>query len=215
MKSKEELNKILKIAAIIFVITGIITLVIILNKGVIFGHRLVSGITGKADELHTISAIAGRNYLVEDATTELFVNIDNEDVKDGYEVKVSDESVVSVKDNVITGLKEGTAKLTIVSTKYKVECEVVVSVVVPITKLNLESEFTTIKVGEECKIKCVYEPDDASQKIEYSVSDEEIATVEKVDEKNALLKGVKKGSVTVIATDEISGKTASFTIEVK
>lgn len=216
MKNNNKLNKILKIVAIICAVTAIITLVLILNKGVIFGHRLVGGTKDKIAEVHNISAVAGRSYLIVDATTELYVNIDNEDVTDGYDVIISDEEVVSVENNKITGLKEGTATITIKSKEYGVSCEVMVSVVTPVTKLSIEGEFKTIAVNEECKIECVYTPENAKANIKYTVTDTEIATIEtSEDGEETILTGKSKGTVTVIATDEISGKTASYTVEVK
>lgn len=216
MKSNDKLNKILKIVAIICVITGVLTLVIIFNKGVIFGKRLVGGTKDSIAELHTISAVAERNFIVPNSSVELYVNIDNEDVKDGYEVKISDDKIISIKDNKITGLEEGTATLTITSKKYDVKCEVEINVISPVTKLSIEGEYKTIAVNEECKINCVYSPENARANIVYAVTDTDIATIEtSEDGTETILTGKSKGTVTVIATDEISGKTASYTVEVK
>ena len=101
-KNKDEkINKVLRNTFIIFVISGILALVIILNKGVIFGKRLVSltNSSGK-EETHVIQLVATSNFLKNSGDkTELMVSIDGEDRTDGFELTSSDENVVKVEFN--------------------------------------------------------------------------------------------------------------------
>ena len=208
----QKLNKVLIITGIILVITVIITLFIILNKGKIFGYRLVAISEEEAEETHIIEIVVSDTYLFVDGEgMEFYVTIDGEDVTEGYEVIVSDEEVISIEENVITPLEEGTATITVVSSEYDVQSEVTISVVEPITKLTIESEYTKIEIGEETQISYEYEPTDATINIEYASTDEEVATVNE----EGIITGISEGSVTIIATDSITGKSASCNITVE
>ena len=205
-----KLNKILKIVGIILIITIIITLFIILNKGKIFGFRLVE-ISDDIEEEHTISIVIPNEYIfVDDEETEFYVTIDGEDVTEGYEIIVSDEDVVSIDDNMILALQEGVVTITAISNDYDIQAETTISVVEPITKLSIESEYSQIDIGEETQISYEYEPEEATVNIEYSSSDEDVATVDE----NGIVTGVSEGTATIIATDSITGKTASCSITV-
>ena len=212
-KKKDKTNRRLLITFIILVITVCITLTIILGKGKIFGIRLISISEELVEETHTISAVADSYYIsADEGETELYITIDGEDDESGYTITVSDEDVVEVEGNIVTAVDEGTATLTISSDEYEdVQSEVVINVVNTITKLVLKTEYESIKVGGETGMSYTYEPAKATVNIRYASSDEEIAVVDS----NGVVTGVSKGTVTIIATDEISGKTASYSIKVK
>lgn len=207
----ERLNKKFKITLIIFIIVAILTLIIILGKGKIFGLRLVSISGVEAEETHSIQLVADNYYLsVEDGQTELFVTIDGNDVTEGYDLIVSDESVISVEGNTVTALEEGVATITAVSNEYDIQSEITINVVELITRLNVSSEYTTIDVGEQTQISYTTTPRTATVDITYASSDETIATVDS----NGIVTGVASGSVSIIVTDSISRRTASYTIRV-
>lgn len=77
-----RLNKTLKITGIIFVISAILALIIILNKGVIFGKRLISINNSTSSEpVHVIQVVATNNYLKNIGdVVELKLSIDGQDV---------------------------------------------------------------------------------------------------------------------------------------
>ena len=79
-----KLNKKLKISAIIFFVSAILALIIILNKGVILGFRLVSlseNGGSSSEPMHVIQIVATNNYLKNIGdTVELKLSIDGEDV---------------------------------------------------------------------------------------------------------------------------------------
>ena len=207
----KKLNKVLIITGIVLIITVIITLFIILNKGKIFGFRLVA-ISEKIEETHTIGIVVPDSYLFVDGDgTELYVTIDGEDVTEGYEIVLSDEEIVSIEENVISPLGVGTVTITVVSSEYDIQSEITISVIEPITKLTIESEYTKIEIDEKAQISYEYEPTDASIDIEYVSTDEEIATVNE----EGIVTGISEGSVTIIATDSITGKSASCSITVE
>ena len=86
VNKENRLNKKFKITLIIFIITVVITLVLILGKGKIFGFRLIPVSETETAETHTIQLVSDSYYLsVEDGVTELYVTIDGNDVTGGYE----------------------------------------------------------------------------------------------------------------------------------
>lgn len=210
--SEEKLNRKFIITLIIFIITVIITLVIILGKGKIFGFRLIPISEAEVEETHTIQLVADDYYLSEDGgQTEIYVTIDGADVTDGYELVVSDEDVVSVEGNTVTALEEGVTTITAISTEYDIQSEITINVVELATKLVVSSEYKTIDVGEQTQISYTTTPKNATVNVTYASSDETIATVDT----NGIVTGVSEGSVSIIVTDDISGKTTSYTINVK
>lgn len=217
--SDAKLNKRLKLAAIIFVISAGIALFIILNKGVVFGKRLVS-ITGtdssNTEPLHVIQVVATNNYLknVGD-TVELKLSIDGEDVAngEGYELSSSDEEVIRIEGDNAVAVSIGDAVITAKSTEYGVEGTVTLSVVVPANKLTLSAEFPTIAVGETDQISHTTRPTEESGvqvKLSYQSSDNSIATVDG----NGIVTAIAPGVVTITATDKITGLIDSYEITI-
>lgn len=214
-----KLTKKLKFTAIIFVISVIIAIVIILNKGVLFGKRLVSinTETSNSEPLHVIQVVATNNYLknVGDSV-ELKISIDGIDVADGegYELTSSDEDIISLEGDIATAVALGDAVITAKSTKYNVEGNVNLSVVVPANKLNISAEFSTIDVGETSQMSYTTKPTEATgvqAKLTYQSSDNSIATVDS----SGIVTGKAPGEVTITGTDKITGLSDTFDITVK
>lgn len=207
-----KLNRKLKWSAFIFIVSGIIALYIILNKGVVFGNRLValseSGI--KEDKpLHIIQVVATTNYLTNIGdTAELKVSIDGQDVSngEGYELTSDNEEVIKLEGDIATavGLGDGIV-ITAKSTQYEnVEGTVTISSVVPASKISISSEHSSIGVGETTQISHTTRPTEASGvqvKLNYQSSDNNIATVDA----SGIVTGVSSGTVTITATDKITG----------
>ena len=219
-KNKEDkLNKKLIWSAIIFVISAVIALIIILNKGVVFGKRLVSiseSAATKQEPVHVIQIVATNNYLknVGD-TVELKLSIDGEDVAggNGYELISSDEDVISLDGDVATAVALGDSVITARSTEYGVEGTVTLSVVVPASKLTLSAEFSQIAVGETSQISHTTRPTEASGvqvKLNYQSSDNSIATVDS----SGIVTGIAPGTVTITGTDKITGLSDTYEITV-
>ena len=213
-----RLNKKLKRAEILFVISGIVALIIILNKGVIFGKRLVpiDSSANSSKPVHVIQIVAVNNYLknVGD-TTELKLSIDGQDVAngEGYELISSDEEVIKIEGDVATAIALGDAVITAKSTEYDVEGTVTLSVVVPANKLTLSSEFSQIAVGETSQISHTTRPTEESGvqvKLNYQSSDNSIATVDN----SGIVTGVAPGTVTITGTDKITGLEDTYEITV-
>ncbi len=215
--NSEKLNKVLKITAIIFFISAVLAIFIILNKGVIFGKRLIS-ISGSSstEQVHVIQVVSTNNYLknVGDVV-ELKLSIDGKDVSngEGYELTSSDESVVVIEGDTARAVGLGDAVITAKSTEYDVEGTVTLSVVVPANSLNLSAEFSRIDVGETSQISHTTRPTEASGvqvKLSYESSDNSVATVDN----SGIVTGVSSGVATITATDKITGIQDTFDITV-
>jgi hypothetical protein len=215
-----KINKRLKISFLIFLISGILALVIILNKGVLFGFRLISvSDTSSASDVHAIQMVATSNYLKKNGDkTELMISIDGADCTDGFEIVSSDEDVVTVEFDedeskyYAVSASCGTAVLTATSTEYGSEYQVTIDVVEPITKLTLSSEETSIEVGQETTMSYICKPQTQDVKVDitYESSDESIATVS-----GEIVTGVSAGTVTITGTDQITGISATYKLKVK
>lgn len=218
--SDAKLNRKLRWSAIIFAISAILALIIILNKGVIFGKRLVaiSESAGTVTEpIHVIQVVATNNYLknVGD-TVELKLSIDGQDVAngEGYELISSDEEVIHIEGDTATAVALGDAVVTARSIEYGVESTVTLSVVVPASKLTLSAEFDTINVGETTQISHTTRPTEASGvqvKLNYQSSDNNIATVDS----SGIVTGRAVGTVTITGTDKITGLSDTHEIVVQ
>jgi len=213
-----RLNRTLKITGAIFIISGILALVIILNKGVIFGKRLIplTADGESAKPLHVIQIVSTNNYLQNvGATAELKLSIDGEDVAngEGYTLTSSDEEVISLEGDIATAMNLGDAVITAKSTEYDVEATVTLSVVVPANSMSLSAEFAEIGVGETSQISHTTRPTEASGvqvKLTYQSSDTSIATVDS----SGIVKGIAPGVATITATDKITGLSETYDITV-
>ena len=216
MKNKDErLNRKLKISFIIFLISAILTAAIILNKGVIFGKRLVDISDSTSSEpIHVIQIVASSTYLKNIGdTAEISISVDGEDVTEGYELSSSDDTIVTIEGNIIKSTGLGTAIITARSLEYDVQSTVTVDVVIPITKLTLSAEFSSIEVGGKDQMSYVTKPKDSSVTVNmiYESSDKSIATVDS----SGIVTGISSGVVTIKGTDRITGISDSFDITVK
>ena len=208
----DKINRRFKISLIIFIIVAIITIFIVLNKGNIFGIRLIKVSGVEVEETHTIQLVADDYYLsVDNGVTNAYITIDGVDRLDGFELVSSDEEVISVQNNKLVAVDEGVATVTAISNEYNIQSEITVNVVTFATKLNVSSEYKTIDVGEQTQMSYTTSPKSATVNVKYASSDETVATVDS----NGIVTGVSEGSVSIIVTDEISGRTTSYTINVE
>ena len=134
MEKKNKLDKIMLIVFIITLLTGLLTLYIVLNKGSVFGKRLVSTSEDIVEKevIHSIQITTDKKYLSTDSedTANLIVTIDGVDIQDGFELEVSDENLVSIENNVVTSLgKTGEVVIKAKSTDYEIEDEITIEIV--------------------------------------------------------------------------------------
>ena len=83
---------------------------------------------------------------------------------------------------------------------------------VKVEEVTIQAQQSEIKVGGTTVVTATVKPDDATnKKVTYKSSNETIATVTS----SGIVKGIKAGEVTITATTEDGGKTASCKITVK
>ena len=123
----------------------------------------------------------------------------------------SDEKIVTVKDGKITGIKNGTAVITVTTSNGKTDkCNVIVEVV-PVTGITLNDTVGTINVGETFQLIATVNPSNATNKnVTWLSSDSSVATVSD----NGLVKGIKDGTANITVTSD-NGKTATYAVTVK
>ena len=120
----------------------------------------------------------------------------------------SDDAVVKVdKDGKVTGVKEGTAKIIVITkdNEKKATCDVTVKPRDP--KITMEKKEATVKVGETLtlKVKVTIE----GKPVEWKSSDEKLATVKP----NGEVTAKAKGKVTITATCDGDSTTCEVTIK--
>lgn len=215
MEKKSKLNKVMLVFFILALVVGLITLFIILNKGKIFGKRLVkiSGEVVEKEVVHSIEMTTDKKYLAlgtEDVAN-LLVTIDGVDMQEGFELEISDGTLVTVENNVVKPVgTEGTVIIKAKSLDYGIEAEVTIEIVQPITKLYVKSEYTSIDIGEQMQLEYTFKPATATPVVEYYISDESIATIDD----SGIVTGVSSGNVTLTAIDTITGIGASCNLKI-
>ena len=215
MERKSNLNKIMIISFVLLLLTGVLTLYNILNIGIVFGKRLVatSAEVVEKEIVHSIQMTTDKKYLSieSDEPANLIVTVDGVDMQEGIEYILSDDTLVNIENNMVKPLgKEGTVVITAKSLDYGIETELTIEIVKPITKLYVQSEYSSIDIGEEMQLEYTYKPSTGTPKVVYSTSDESLATVDE----NGIVTGISSGTVTLTATDTITGLGASCKLKI-
>ena len=127
----------------------------------------------------------------------------------------SDPSIVKIDENgKITGVKEGTATITVTSPNgKKATCTVNVTVdTIEVKKIDLKPNKKTLEAGETGQITAIIEPENATNReLVWSSSDSSIATVDS----KGVIKGIKEGTVTITAKTKDGKVVGTTTITVK
>lgn len=128
--------------------------------------------------------------------------------------KSADESVATIDNGVVTGVKEGKTVITAVCQEKEAACEVTVTAI-RATSLSLtvdgqEIAEKKISVGERFKVDAVILPEDVSYRtVEWSVADGEAISVESIvidgSTVSAYVTGVASGTASVVAKIDNGG----------
>lgn len=199
------MKKALVVSIIIFVIIAFTALFIVLNKGHIGNYALIA-IEEVEDTEEVIepklSLDLEQDYLFstkKKETVPIKVSIEGEgEVSlENVELSSSDEEVVEInEDYELVAVSDGTAVITAVYDGIEVSKEV--KVITPIKSMTFTSTSSSIRVGKDLQMKLQTSPSNAYVKgLEYSSSDEEIATVDS----SGIVTGVSAGSVTITVYD--------------
>ena len=117
------------------------------------------------------------------------------------------------EDGVVTGLKEGTATITVTTEDggFTDTCEVTV-VFVHVTGVALDETSTTVNIGTPKKLIATISPEDASDKsVKWTSSNTSVATVDK----NGVVSGQANGEATITATTVDGGFKATCEVTVE
>lgn len=121
----------------------------------------------------------------------------------------SNKSIATVSSGKVTGIKAGTATITVKTYNGKTAtCRVTVKNAP--TKVSLNFKSKTLSVGSSYTLKATLPSNTASNTLTWTSSNESVATVNE----NGLVKGLKKGTAT-ITVKTYNGKTATCKITVK
>ena len=163
----------------------------------------VTGMTLDKEEL-----IVGVNLTAELIATVEPENANNKNVT----WTSSDESVATVDESGrITAVRLGTATITAITEDggYTATCEV--TVVQPVTGITLDIEEITLNVNETSQLTASIIPEDASiKKVIWSSRNNSVATVDN----NGKITAIGRGTVTITATTEDGGYTATCEVTV-
>jgi uncharacterized protein YjdB len=125
----------------------------------------------------------------------------------------SDDAIATV-DNAgkVTAVNTGECTITVTTTDGNKTASCVVTVVQPVTGIEVEPLTASLKVGEFTTLAATIKPAEATDKTyKWSSSDELIASVDQTGK----VIGVKAGECTITATSNDGSKTASCTVTVK
>lgn len=120
----------------------------------------------------------------------------------------SDPSVASVENGTITANKKGTAVITVTTADGAKTANCTVKVLIPAEKVMILKSKSLVK-GDTFKLKAVVLPKDTTDVVEYTSSNEKVATVSKDGKVKAVAAGTAK-----ITAKSASGKKAVCTINV-
>ncbi len=149
-----------------------------------------------------------------DSTAQIKATVLPEDATDKTITWVSsDPSVAKVDSNgVVTGLKEGTATITITSSNGKktTATVTVTSKNIEVTEVKANPTSATVKIGSTAQITASVLPDNATDKsVTWTSSDPSVATVDS----NGVITGLKEGTTTITITSS-NGKKATCVVTV-
>ena len=202
-------KKVLIISIIIFIIVAAIALFLILNKGYIGEKSLVA-----YEPKHELTVTSEKQFLsvTDDEQTTIKVFLDGEEITKGYKLSMSEDKIVSLEENIITAKRVGTVTVTVTLEEYDLFSTVEIVVYRPIKNIKLSANNNILRVGNDRQLTLTTSPSNATRTyITYESSDTSVATVNN----NGIITGVSKGTVTITATDSITGKTASIKQTVK
>ena len=139
--------------------------------------------------------------LARNATAQLIPSITPTNFTDATAWKTSDANVVTVtEDGLVKAVGIGEATVSFVVGNLRTTCKVIV--VQPVTSVSLNKTSLSLDAGDTFKLNATASPNNAENKgIEWSTSDESIASVDE----SGLVTALKKGTATITATAKDGG----------
>ena len=122
----------------------------------------------------------------------------------------SSNAVATIKEGVVTAVKEGSATITAKAGGKTAVCEVKVNAkFVAVTSITLDQTSLDLKEGETSTLTATVKPDNATDKaVAWTSSNDKVATV-----KDGKVTAVKEGTATITATAGDKTATCKVTVE--
>ena len=122
----------------------------------------------------------------------------------------SDDKILTVSDTgLVRGVNYGTATITATTDSGK-STSIEITVLKTATKLELDKTSLSLEQGQSDTLSVTMTPSDAADKLNWSSSNSEVATVDE----NGKITAVGVGTAVITVTAEYSGVSASCTVEV-
>lgn len=118
----------------------------------------------------------------------------------------SNPSIVTVTDGVVVGVAPGSTEIIVNSGNLTDKCQV--TVVISATSVSLDQPELILAPGGTATLKATVLPDDSTDEVEWSSSDETVATVQ-----DGVVSAVAEGSATITA--KAGEKTATCSVKVE
>ncbi len=124
----------------------------------------------------------------------------------------SNKKVATISSKgVLKAVGPGTATITVKSTDGNAKATFVVTVTQPVESISVTPKKSNVKIGAMLALTANFKPENATnQRVTWQSSDTSIATVDS----NGVVKGIKKGKVTITCTSTSGGHKATATITV-
>lgn len=206
---------------ILFIVVAVFALILILNKGYLGNTSIISLSYGEKIEASTekeqnkpeLTVEIEKDYIAKTKKekSKVLVSIDGEEVTDGYEIESSNEDIAKINDdNEVVAVANGKATITV---RYDgMEASDDIQVITPVSSMVFTSTSSVVRVGKQLQMKLTMTPSLAStEPLEYTSSDEEIATVNQ----NGIVTGVSAGSVKITVHDRYTDMEKSVNLTIK
>ena len=132
-------------------------------------------------------------------TIQLTAVVEPENSTDKVEWASLMEENATVKDGLVTALKEGYASITATAGKASATCRITIKAADAIEGITVTPATVTINATESTILTATVTPEGAEAVIEWFSDNTDIATVEKISDTQAKVTGVGEGTVKVIA----------------
>jgi len=193
---------------------GSVTIAVKTDDG---GKTATCQVTVSQDVVHVTGVSLNESSISvkETETSTLTATVAPENASDkGVSWKSSDDGVATVNDGIVTGVKAGTATITVTTNdgEKTATCQViVVETIIHVTGISLDKTTVELVESDKVVLKATIAPENATNKnVTWNSSNPEIISVV-----NGEITAGKEGNATIIVTTEDGGKVANCQVSVK
>ena len=222
IRNSTDMTKVAKVRVHVLPSASVPIFPLMIDIGDMGGFSGISGINAQIDSMSTAEPTITELRLRSTAFVAIGKTTSLEPYVTPYDAdrwlltwSTSDTAVATVYGGIVTGIKAGTAIITVTdgSGLYKAECTVTVRADArPVTAIAVSSRTLSLNVGATWSLSVTYRPSNATIKgITWVSSDSAVARVEP----NGKVVSVAPGTATITAISDSGGKTATCIVTVK